>query len=135
MAAVRPDVAEAIARAFHQTYERLAPVHAYRTRKASAVPWEDVPGNNRALMIATVGALLDDGVISPAAADAAVPDGADVDQVAAAAYAAYGESAGGLNVRGEQLPDWDGLGPEIRNAWRAAIERVLTLIAPDDQTT
>lgn len=42
---------EAVARAFHETYERLAPEHGYETRKASAVPWEQVPANNRALMV------------------------------------------------------------------------------------
>lgn len=46
---------EAVARAFHETYERLAPSHGYETRKASAVPWEQVPANNRALMTAVAG--------------------------------------------------------------------------------
>lgn len=45
---------EALARRFHEAYERLAPEFSYETRKASAVPWEDVPENNRRLMIATV---------------------------------------------------------------------------------
>lgn len=45
--------AEALARLFHETYERLAPDYGYRTREASAVPWDDVPEQNRALMIAT----------------------------------------------------------------------------------
>lgn len=44
---------EQVAKLFHDTYERLAPEHGYKTRKASAVPWEDVPEKNRALMIAT----------------------------------------------------------------------------------
>jgi hypothetical protein len=43
---------EAIARAFHEAYERLAPNHGYETRKASAKPWEEVPEANRRLMIA-----------------------------------------------------------------------------------
>lgn len=51
--------AERIARAFHETYERLAPAHGYETRKASAVPWADVPDRNRALMVAVVAELLD----------------------------------------------------------------------------
>lgn len=46
--------AEATARLFHETYERLAPSFCYETRKESAVPWEDVPANNRALMVAVV---------------------------------------------------------------------------------
>ena len=44
---------EFIARAFHEAYERLAPQFGYRTREASAVPWEDVPQANRDLMVAT----------------------------------------------------------------------------------
>lgn len=55
--------AELIARCFHQAYERLAPEHGYTTREASAVIWEEVPEQNRALMVATVQALLDDGTI------------------------------------------------------------------------
>ena len=47
------DEAETVARMFHDTYERLAPEHGYRTRKASAVPWDQVPQANRELMIAT----------------------------------------------------------------------------------
>jgi hypothetical protein len=43
---------EGLARLFHETYERLAPSFNYQTRKASAVPWADVPPNNKALMIA-----------------------------------------------------------------------------------
>jgi hypothetical protein len=55
--------AEEIAKAFHETYERLAPEYGYKTREASAVPWEDVPENNKALMIATVARLRMLGVI------------------------------------------------------------------------
>ncbi len=55
--------AEQIARAFHGTYERLAPDFGYKTRKASAKPWAEVPEQNRSLMIAVVQALLDAGVI------------------------------------------------------------------------
>jgi hypothetical protein len=43
---------ESIARAFHETYERLAPSFGYETREASAKPWGQVPENNRALMTA-----------------------------------------------------------------------------------
>jgi hypothetical protein len=53
--------AEALARRFHETYERLAPDHGYETRKASAVPWEDVPEQNRSLMIAVAGEILRGG--------------------------------------------------------------------------
>lgn len=50
--------AQAIARRFHTTYERLAPKHSYQTRAASAVPWEQVPQHNRELMVAVVQELL-----------------------------------------------------------------------------
>jgi hypothetical protein len=46
---------EAIAKLFHEAYERLAPQFSYETRKASAVPWDQVPENNRKLMIAVAG--------------------------------------------------------------------------------
>jgi hypothetical protein len=54
---------EDVARAFHDAYERLAPDYSYKTRDASAVPWEQVPENNRALMKATVAAAL--GLFTP----------------------------------------------------------------------
>lgn len=57
--------AEMIAGLFHATYETLAPEHGYKTREASAVAWDDVPANNKALMIATVQSLLDLGTIAP----------------------------------------------------------------------
>lgn len=57
--------AEMIAGLFHATYETLAPEHGYETRKASAVAWDDVPADNKALMIATVQHLIDMGTISP----------------------------------------------------------------------
>ncbi len=56
--------AERVAREFHAAYERLAPEHGYETREASAKPWENVPDNNRNLMVATVQDLLDRGVIT-----------------------------------------------------------------------
>lgn len=56
---------EPIARAFHDTYERLAPEHDYTTREASAVPWAEVPANNKSLMIAVVASLIAEGRIIP----------------------------------------------------------------------
>ncbi len=50
--------AESLARRFHEVYERLAPSFDYRTRPASAVPWEDVPEANQRLMIATCAEIL-----------------------------------------------------------------------------
>jgi hypothetical protein len=55
--------AEEIAKAFHESYERQAAEHGYETRTESAVPWESVPANNRALMVAVVEDLLAHGVI------------------------------------------------------------------------
>ena len=57
------DVIESIARAFHEAYERLAPDHGYETRRASAKPWEDVPDQNKGLMIAVVHELVQKDVI------------------------------------------------------------------------
>lgn len=51
--------AERLAKAFHEAYERLAPDYSYTTREASAKPWEEVPENNKKLMIAVVQELLD----------------------------------------------------------------------------
>jgi hypothetical protein len=56
-------VAEEIARAFHEAYEQLAPDFGYRTREASAKQWDEVPEQNRGLMVATVEKLLADGTI------------------------------------------------------------------------
>lgn len=50
--------AEELARLFHDTYERLAPRFGYETREASAKPWEEVPDQNKALMIAVCSELL-----------------------------------------------------------------------------
>lgn len=59
---MHPD-AEPIAKEFHAAYEGLAPFHGYETREASAKPWEEVPTNNRELMIATVDQLLRANII------------------------------------------------------------------------
>lgn len=52
-----------IARLFHLNYERLAPRFGYQTRRESAVSWDEVPQQNKDLMIATVEALIDCGAI------------------------------------------------------------------------
>lgn len=49
--AVTDSQAERLAKRFHELYETLAPQFGYETRKASAVEWEQVPENNRRLMI------------------------------------------------------------------------------------
>jgi len=56
-------MSEDIARAFHESYERLAPEHGYRTREESAVPWYQVPRHNKMLMIAVITDLIERGVI------------------------------------------------------------------------
>jgi hypothetical protein len=57
------EIAHRIAKEFHETYERLAPTFGYRTRKASAVKWEYVPEDNKLLMVAVIGELLDRKII------------------------------------------------------------------------
>ena len=57
------DEAEFIAQKFHETYEKLAPSFGYKTREASAVSWENVPEQNKELMIAVVNYLLDQEII------------------------------------------------------------------------
>lgn len=46
--------ARLLAQEFHEAYERLAPEYGYKTRPETAVPWEDVPEDNKALMTAVV---------------------------------------------------------------------------------
>lgn len=55
--------AEAVARAFHEAYERLAPDHGYETREASRATWQDVPVANRRLMVAVAAELLERDVV------------------------------------------------------------------------
>lgn len=57
--------AEELARRFHDEYERLAPEFGYETRPESAVPWDQVPENNRALMVAVCETILTEEAISP----------------------------------------------------------------------
>ena len=52
-----------VAKRFHELYEYFAPTFGYKTREASAVPWEDVPHENKALMVAVVTELIHEGVI------------------------------------------------------------------------
>lgn len=57
------DIADIIAAAFHDHYERLAPEYGYETREESRKSWADVPEQNRKLMQATVHSLLSAGLI------------------------------------------------------------------------
>ena len=50
--------AKQLAQQFHETYERLAPEFGYKTREASAVPWADVPEQNKKLMVAVAKAII-----------------------------------------------------------------------------
>lgn len=50
---------EHVARLFHENYERLASEFGYKTREASAVPWDDVPGGNQDLMVETAKCVLE----------------------------------------------------------------------------
>ena len=52
-----PD-AEAVAKLFHETYERLAPAFGYKTRQDTRVSWESLPEHNKRLMIATAAEVL-----------------------------------------------------------------------------
>lgn len=55
--------AERVAQAFHEAYERLAPQHGYNTRAESAMPWPQVPLQNRRLMTAVVRDLIGQGLV------------------------------------------------------------------------
>jgi len=63
--AERYEEADEIARRFHEVYERLAHEHGYVTREATSVPYDDLPVENKGLMIAVVGTLLSEGTIRP----------------------------------------------------------------------
>lgn len=56
------NVAEAIAKKFHETYEEFSPSYGIPPREKPLV-WEDVPRPNRELLIAIVAELIDQGVI------------------------------------------------------------------------
>jgi hypothetical protein len=58
------DEIDRIARSFHEAYERLAPEHGYATRRESAVPWDQVPENNKKLMRAVVAEIIPAEVVA-----------------------------------------------------------------------
>jgi hypothetical protein len=58
-------MAERIAAEFHRSYENQAPHFGYETRRESAVPWEEVPKQNRDLMVSVVHALIAQDWIRP----------------------------------------------------------------------
>lgn len=53
--------AAALAKRFHETYEKLAPQFNYKTREESKVAWDDVPEDNKNLMMATCAEILKQG--------------------------------------------------------------------------
>ncbi len=68
---------ESVARLFHETYERLAPVFNYETRERTRVSWEHVPEQNKRLMIATAADVLATLFAESGAASQATPPSAD----------------------------------------------------------
>ncbi|MBC8462398.1 MAG: hypothetical protein H8D67_30880 [Deltaproteobacteria bacterium] len=55
--------AEYLAMMFHCYYEELAPEFGYKTREESAISWNEVPTQNKQLMIAVAEKLLDGHVL------------------------------------------------------------------------
>ena len=49
---------ETLPRRLHEAYERLAPTFGYKTRPETAVPWAEVPEDNKLLMEAAVAAAI-----------------------------------------------------------------------------
>jgi len=64
--ALRRLTPEQLASDFHHNYEMLAPHFGYRTRPETAVPWEQVPEANKALMIAVIRAMVFEDLNLPA---------------------------------------------------------------------
>lgn len=48
----------------------------------------------------------------------------DPNELAQAAYAAYGGATSGKNHRGDPMPAWGDLGPAIQTAWEVAAEAI-----------
>ena len=69
---------ESVAKLFHETYERLAPVYNYETRQETRVSWEEVPERNKRLMIAVAAEVLAT-LFAPDAVPSAVSKVADAD--------------------------------------------------------
>lgn len=53
-----------IARQFHEEYEHMAPAYGWETQEASRADWDDLPSNQRRLMVHVIGNLQAAGVIS-----------------------------------------------------------------------
>lgn len=60
------ELTEQIARRFHEVYEQLGPGFGWQTQEsARGKSFDELPESNRQLILATVGVLLDTGVIEP----------------------------------------------------------------------
>lgn len=57
---------------------------------------------------------------------------AEYPDLAQGAYAAYGQSTGGRNFRGDPMPEWDDLPEAIRTAWQAAAQNVVNTWATQE---
>jgi hypothetical protein len=49
---------EELAELFHTHYEAIAKREGYKTREESAVPWSEVPEDNKRVMVLTAAAVL-----------------------------------------------------------------------------
>ena len=47
-----------LAETFHRVYEKLAPKYGYKTRKKTRKHWDDLPDNNKKLMVAVAQVIL-----------------------------------------------------------------------------
>ena len=52
--------AEGLARKFHETYEKMAPVYGHAPRPEFAVPWDELAEGNRRLLTAVFSELWSD---------------------------------------------------------------------------
>lgn len=106
-----PLTAETLAEQFHEAYERLAPQFSYATRKESAVPWQQVPENNRNLMVAVCREVL--------ASRATEPSDAGLREALAEAIECVGNHC---DIPGTEWPDGTTL-KEHYEKWRDALAR------------
>lgn len=58
----------------------------------------------------------------------------DPQDLARAAYAAYGEATGGLTHDGRPMPAWEDLGERIQRAWTAAARAVFHAVVTPPRT-
>lgn len=67
--------AEHIAEAFHDAYSSLAPLHGWTVQEVTRTTFQDLPDENRLLMVDVAATLIQDGVIEPGYAVKEVVDG------------------------------------------------------------